>query len=66
MKSKVKLKLLGGILSDGSFHFSCESGVLHKSFRLTGNLDVINHFVWTGRGPKEQTEIANFVVRFHK
>nr|YP_009330439.1 ribosomal protein L31 [Coccophora langsdorfii]ANS72211.1 ribosomal protein L31 [Coccophora langsdorfii] len=63
MKLKIKRKLLGCILSDGSFRFTYESDVL---FKTTRHLDIVNHFVWTGKGPKEQTEVANFVVRLNK
>ena len=66
MKLKVKRKLLGNILSDGSFRFTYESDVLPEIFKTISHLDIINHSVWTGKGPKEQTEIASFVVRFNK
>ncbi len=66
MKLKVKRKLLGNILSDGSFCFAYGDEVSPEVFKSITSLDVVNHFVWTGKGPKEQTEIASFVLRFNK
>nr|YP_010372571.1 ribosomal protein L31 [Myagropsis myagroides]UPE50208.1 ribosomal protein L31 [Myagropsis myagroides] len=66
MKLKVKRRLLGNILSDGSFRFAYEDDILPKLFKTKTYLDIANHFVWTGKGPKEQTEITSFVVRFNK
>nr|AMJ17064.1 ribosomal protein L31 [Sargassum ilicifolium] len=65
MRIKVKQNLLGHILSDGSFRFAYEDNILPKLFKII-TLDIANHFVWTGKGPKEQTEITSFVERFNK
>nr|YP_009049418.1 ribosomal protein L31 [Sargassum horneri]AIE46215.1 ribosomal protein L31 [Sargassum horneri]AWW89676.1 ribosomal protein L31 [Sargassum horneri]AWW89713.1 ribosomal protein L31 [Sargassum horneri]AWW89750.1 ribosomal protein L31 [Sargassum horneri]AWW89787.1 ribosomal protein L31 [Sargassum horneri] len=66
MRIKVKQKLLGHILSDGSFHFVYNADILPELFKTITNLDISNHSVWTGRGPKEQTEVTSFIVRFNK
>nr|YP_009992173.1 ribosomal protein L31 [Sargassum patens]QNN85670.1 ribosomal protein L31 [Sargassum patens] len=65
MRVKVKRKVSGNILSDGSFCFAYKDNILPELFK-TITLDITNHFVWTGKGPKEQTEITSFVVRFNK
>nr|YP_009050527.1 ribosomal protein L31 [Sargassum fusiforme]AIG23796.1 ribosomal protein L31 [Sargassum fusiforme]QJC59501.1 ribosomal protein L31 [Sargassum fusiforme] len=66
MRIKVKQKLLGTILSDGSFHFVVDDNILPKLFKTMTDLDPANHFVWTGKGPKEQTEITSFILRFNR
>nr|YP_010485609.1 ribosomal protein L31 [Sargassum confusum]AZJ16139.1 ribosomal protein L31 [Sargassum confusum]UVW81681.1 ribosomal protein L31 [Sargassum confusum] len=66
MRIKVKQKLLGNMLSDGSFNFVYVDDISPKLFKTITGLDIANHFVWTGKGPKEQTEITSFIVRFNK
>nr|YP_009049455.1 ribosomal protein L31 [Sargassum muticum]YP_010381332.1 ribosomal protein L31 [Sargassum kjellmanianum]AIE46252.1 ribosomal protein L31 [Sargassum muticum]UDH59717.1 ribosomal protein L31 [Sargassum kjellmanianum]UQV81250.1 ribosomal protein L31 [Sargassum muticum] len=66
MRIKVKQKLLGNILSDGSFNFVYVDDISPKLFKIITGLDIANHFVWTGKGPKEQTEITSFIARFNK
>ena len=66
MKSNIKSKLIGNLLSDGSvsilpvFSFNSRGGLNAK------NADILNHPIWTGRRPKEQTEISAFIGRFNK
>nr|YP_008999837.1 ribosomal protein L31 [Undaria pinnatifida]YP_011008454.1 ribosomal protein L31 [Undaria peterseniana]AGW46854.1 ribosomal protein L31 [Undaria pinnatifida]WBP70425.1 ribosomal protein L31 [Undaria peterseniana] len=66
MKSTVKSKIFGNILSDGSFNF-LNLPSFHSQKELNcKNLDLNNHPVWTGKRPKEQTEISIFVGKFIK
>ena len=61
MKYNIKSKSFGCVLSDGSVRilstYSCKETFYVK------NIDVLNHPVWTGRRPKEQTEISAFIGR---
>jgi len=66
MKLQIKVKLFGNILCDGSFIFLPVPAYSSKLELNPKILDAINHPVWTGRRPKEQTEIATFVDRLHK
>nr|QWK44935.1 ribosomal protein L31 [Pseudochorda nagaii] len=66
MKSSVKSKLFGGLVSDGSFSFLVLPCHTTRSEFYCTSLDIVNHPVWTGRRAKEQTEIASFIGRFTK
>lgn len=66
MKLQTKSKLFGNIFSDGSFLFLQIPSYYSKWELNPKKLDAINHPVWTGKRPKEQTEISTFVDRFHK
>nr|YP_448674.1 ribosomal protein L31 [Desmarestia viridis]AAS79060.1 ribosomal protein L31 [Desmarestia viridis] len=66
MKLIIKSKLLGNTLSDGSFIFLPVPSYYSSCDLNPKKLDAINHPVWTGKRPKEQTEIAAFVDRFKK
>lgn len=61
MKTYINTKLFGNVLSDGSFIFMSSAGYNYKQ---SLNVDILNHPVWTGRRPKEQTEISAFISRF--
>nr|QWK45050.1 ribosomal protein L31 [Lessoniopsis littoralis] len=66
MKLIVKSKIFGNILSDGSFNFlSLPTHSSQKELNCK-TLDLNNHPVWTGKRPKEQTEISLFVSKFTK
>nr|UAX20298.1 ribosomal protein L31 [Alaria esculenta]UAX20336.1 ribosomal protein L31 [Alaria esculenta]UXD06526.1 ribosomal protein L31 [Alaria esculenta]UXD06564.1 ribosomal protein L31 [Alaria esculenta]UXD06602.1 ribosomal protein L31 [Alaria esculenta] len=66
MKSGLKSKTFGNILSDGSFNFlSLPSYSSPKELHCKSS-DLNNHPVWTGKRPKEQTEISLFVGKFTK
>lgn len=66
MKSCVKSKLFGSILSDGSFRFLLLPSYFSQQSLNFKNIDNLNHPVWTGKRPKEQTEISTFIGRLHK
>nr|QWK44515.1 ribosomal protein L31 [Desmarestia aculeata] len=66
MKLQIKSKLFGNTMSDGSFIFLPIPAHYSKWELIPKKLDAINHPVWTGKRPKEQTEIAMFVDRFKK
>nr|YP_011008245.1 ribosomal protein L31 [Halosiphon tomentosus]WBP70146.1 ribosomal protein L31 [Halosiphon tomentosus] len=66
MKLHIRSKLTGALLSDGSLRFLSSPGYSPQWSINSKNLDIINHPVWTGKRPKEQTEIATFVERLHK
>ena len=53
-------------MSDGSFFFLPIPAHYYMWELIPKKLDAINHPVWTGKRPKEQTEIAMFVDRFKK
>lgn len=63
MKAYIKSKLFGGVLSDGSFLFLPRSSHNGQKALTTKGVDLLNHPVWTGRKPKEQTEISAFIGR---
>jgi len=65
MKSNIKSKLFGSILSDGSFKFLPLSAYNSQHDLKIKNIDVFSHPAWTGRRPKEQTEISIFINRFN-
>lgn len=66
MQPRVKSKLFGNILSDGSFRF-LQLPSYHSQRSLNYNkIDNLNHAVWTGKRPKEQTEISLFIGRLNK
>ena len=64
MKCHIKSKLFGNILSDGSVRISQVFGYNSYESLNVKNIDIINHAVWTGRRPNEQTEISRFIGRF--
>ncbi len=66
MKSYVKSNLFGSILSDGSFRFLSLPSHFSQQALNFKNIDNLNHPVWTGKRPKEQTEISTFIGRMHK
>lgn len=66
MRSHIKYKFFGGILSDGSFSFFSLPGYISQQSLKVKGVDILNHSVWTGRRPKEQTEISAFIGRFNK
>nr|YP_009549865.1 ribosomal protein L31 [Cladosiphon okamuranus]AYW52579.1 ribosomal protein L31 [Cladosiphon okamuranus] len=66
MRSNIKSKLFGNLLSDGSFKFLLlGSANLSQSLKVK-RVDPNNHSVWTGQRSKEQTEIFAFIDRFNK
>ncbi|CAM9135322.1 unnamed protein product [Ectocarpus fasciculatus] len=66
MQARVKSKLFGSILSDGSFRFlQLPSYQVQLSLNYN-KIDNLNHPVWTGKRPKEQTEISLFIGRLNK
>nr|QWK44476.1 ribosomal protein L31 [Cymathaere triplicata] len=66
MKLTVKSKTFGSILSDGSFSFlTLPSNFSQKELNCK-TLDLNTHPVWTGKRPKEQTEISLFIGKFTK
>ena len=66
MKSNIKSKLFGSLLSDGSARILSVPGYSLQDPLSLGvkDVDILNHPVWTGRRPKEQTEISAFIGRF--
>nr|BBN45130.1 ribosomal protein L31 [Ecklonia radicosa] len=66
MKLPLQLKIFGNILSDGSFNFLTMSRHCLTKELNNKSLDLINHSVWTGKRPNEQTEISSFVGKFTK
>ena len=66
MKSIVKAKTFGSLLSDGSFNFLDLPSHFSQKELNCKSLDLNNHQVWTGKRPKEQTEISLFVGKFTK
>ena len=64
MKSKIKSKLFGSVLCDGSIRISPIFGYNLKNSLEVKSVDILNSPVWTGRRPKEQTEISAFINRF--
>ena len=66
MKSYNKSKLFGNILSDGSFVFLTSPSYQSQKFLNSNKVDLLNHFVWTGKRPTKQTEISSFINRFKK
>lgn len=66
MKLNIKSKLFGSVLSDGSFKFLPLSAYNFQQALKVKNIDIFNHPVWTGRRPKEQTEISTFIGRFNR
>lgn len=66
MKSCVKSKLFGSILSDGSFRFLSLPSYFSQQALNVKNIDNLNHPVWTGKRSKEQTEISTFIERMRK
>ena len=63
---RFKSNLTGSILSDGSSQFVYKLGHLSKWCSQDNNIDVINHFIWSGKRVKEQTDITSFIKRFNK
>nr|YP_010156477.1 ribosomal protein L31 [Laminaria rodriguezii]QQY84986.1 ribosomal protein L31 [Laminaria rodriguezii] len=66
MKLAVKTKIFGSVLSDGSFSFIIMPSYFSQKELSYKSLDLNNHPVWTGKRPKEQTEISLFVGKFTK
>nr|YP_010118808.1 ribosomal protein L31 [Laminaria solidungula]QQY85023.1 ribosomal protein L31 [Laminaria solidungula] len=66
MKLTVKSKTFGNVLSDGSFSFLTLPSHFSQKELNCKSLDLNNHPVWTGKRPKEQTEISLFVGKFAK
>nr|YP_011008280.1 ribosomal protein L31 [Hapterophycus canaliculatus]WBP70181.1 ribosomal protein L31 [Hapterophycus canaliculatus] len=66
MKTYKKSKLFGNILSDGSLTFLVLSSFQSQKSLNSKKIDMFNHPVWTGKRPKEQTEISNFIGRLKK
>nr|WBP69866.1 ribosomal protein L31 [Costaria costata] len=66
MKWAIKKKKFGSVLSDGSFNFLVLPSYLSQKELNYKPLDLNNHPVWTGKRPKEQTEISLFVGKFTK
>nr|YP_009228505.1 ribosomal protein L31 [Saccharina sculpera]ALI31117.1 ribosomal protein L31 [Saccharina sculpera] len=66
MKLIVKAKTFGSVLSDGSFSFLDLPSHFSQTELNCKTLDLNNHPVWTGKRPKEQTEISLFVDKFTK
>nr|QWK44398.1 ribosomal protein L31 [Arthrothamnus bifidus] len=66
MKLIVKAKTFGSLLSDGSFNFLDLPSHFSKKELNCKSLDLNNHPVWTGKRPKQQTEISLFVDKFRK
>nr|UNI92484.1 ribosomal protein L31 [Silvetia siliquosa] len=66
MKSQLKFKLFGSILSNGSSRFIYVPGYSHLWVKSRNNLDLLNHFIWAGKRVKEQTDITSFVDRFRR
>ena len=66
MKFNIKSKLFGYVSSDGSFNALLIPGYNLQKSLYVKNIDTINHSIWTGRRPKEQTEISAFINRFIK
>nr|YP_011007930.1 ribosomal protein L31 [Aureophycus aleuticus]WBP69761.1 ribosomal protein L31 [Aureophycus aleuticus] len=64
MKFPVKSKIFGNTLSDGSFNFLILSSYASQQELDCKSIDLNNHPVWTGKRPKEQTEISLFVGKF--
>lgn len=65
-KKIMKSKLFGDILSDGSFRLLLlRNPYLQQSLKYK-SVDTLNHPVWTGQRPKEQTEISVFIGRLTK
>ncbi|CAN0589231.1 unnamed protein product, partial [Laminaria digitata] len=57
MKLAVKTKTFGSVLSNGSFSFITLPSYFSQKELSYKSLDLNNHPVWTGKRPKEQTEI---------
>jgi len=66
MKFVVKTKTFGNVLSDGSFSFITMPSHFSQKELNYKSLDLNNHPVWTGKRPKEQTEISLFIGKFTK
>nr|YP_009641840.1 ribosomal protein L31 [Nereocystis luetkeana]QBZ73662.1 ribosomal protein L31 [Nereocystis luetkeana] len=66
MKLLLKSKTLGSVFSDGSLSFLILPSYFSQKDLGSKNLDLNNHPVWTGKRPKEQTEISLFVGKFGK
>nr|YP_011007895.1 ribosomal protein L31 [Agarum clathratum]WBP69726.1 ribosomal protein L31 [Agarum clathratum] len=66
MKLAIKNKTFGSVLSDGSFNFLILPSHSSQTELNCKSLDLNNHPVWTGKRPKEQTEISLFVGKFTK
>nr|QWK44820.1 ribosomal protein L31 [Postelsia palmaeformis] len=64
MKLLLKSKPLGSVSSDGSFSFLTLPGHFSQKKLNHKNLDLNNHPIWTGKRPKEQSEISLFVGKF--
>lgn len=62
-KRNIKSTFFGSILSDGSFHFRIMSNPHLQHYLNFKSIDPLNHSVWTGQRPKEQTEISVFINR---
>nr|QWK45088.1 ribosomal protein L31 [Thalassiophyllum clathrus] len=60
------IKTFGSVLSDGSFNFLMLPTHFSQKELNGKSLDLNNHPVWTGKRPKEQTEISLFVGKFVK
>ena len=66
MKFYNKSKLFGNIISDGSLIFVTLPSHQSQKFLNANKTDLLNHSVWTGKRPQEQTEISLFINRFNK
>lgn len=62
-KKTIKYDFFGNVLSDGSFHFCLLNNSPLKESLNYKSVDILNHQVWTGKRPKEQTEISLFIGR---
>nr|ANS57882.1 ribosomal protein L31 [Pleurocladia lacustris] len=66
MKDSLNSKLVGNVLSDGSFIYHqlfCYDSQQHIKYK---NFYIFNHAVWTGKRPDKQTEIFSFINRVKK
>nr|QWK44629.1 ribosomal protein L31 [Laminaria ephemera] len=66
MKLTIKSKIFSSVLSDGSFNFLTFPSHFSQKELNCKSLDLNNHPVWTGKRPKEQTEISLFIGKFTK
>lgn len=65
MRSCIKPNLIGSVLTDGSFIFFPLFSFSSQPILNIKNIDCINHSIWAGKRPKEQTEISTFIKRLN-